>query len=113
MRAPIHEDNSPLYEYTLMPMHIKSLFSVEELAAATLAEPFSFTKGVRVLQIPARSWVNAHEFGTLLYDVENDPQQTAPLQDTGIEQMMRDHLIRLMRENDSPPEQFKRLGLTE
>ncbi len=28
-----------------------------------------------------------------------------------IEKMMIDHLVRLMKENDSPKEQFERLGL--
>ena len=30
-----------------------------------------------------------------------------------IEQMMIEHLVRLMKENDAPPEQFERLGLLD
>ena len=111
MRAPANPDNAPLYEYTLMPMHIRAHFGVDELHAATLAEPFRFTKGCRTLQVPGRSWVEAHPYGTLLYDVEADYAQQQPLEDADVERMMIGHLKRLMRENDSPPEQFERLGL--
>ena len=111
MRAPANPDNTPLYEYTLMPMHIRAHFGVDELHDAALAEPFSFTKGCRTLRVPGRSWVEAHPYGTLLYDVEADYAQQQPLADADIERMMIGHLKRLMRENDSPPEQFERLGL--
>ena len=33
-----------LYEYTLMPMHLHTLFSGAEMRTAKLAEPFDFTK---------------------------------------------------------------------
>jgi len=112
MRAPARAENKPLYEYTLMPTHIRSRFSVEELATARLAPPFSFTKGVPLLQVEARPWIKAHPFGTLLFDLEIDPRQERPLQDAATEAMMIRHLIRLMLDNDSPPEQFERLGLT-
>ena len=111
MRAPINPDNSPLFEYTLMPTHIRSLFEPEELRDAELAPPFSFTKGCRLLKLPARPWVDPHQYGTLLFDVENDPGQEAPLEDQAVEALLTEHLIRLMRANDAPAEQFERLGL--
>jgi arylsulfatase A-like enzyme len=111
MRAPASPENRPLYEYTLMPTHLRSFFSVDELQTAVFAEPFSFTKGVRLLKIEARPWTNAHPFGTLLFDLQTDPGQEHPITDPEIEAMMIQHLIRLMRANDSPPEQFERLGL--
>ena len=33
------------------------------------------------------------------------------MDDPDVEQMMTEHLVRLMKENDAPPEQFERLGL--
>jgi chorismate mutase len=48
---------------------------------------------------------------TLLFDLQADPHQERPLSDPAVEQMMIDHLVRLMRENDAPPEQYQRLGL--
>jgi len=111
MRAPASPGNAPLYEYTLMPCHMASMFGVEELRAATLAEPFSFTQGVRTLRIPARSYVEAHRFGTLLFDLENDPRQERPIRDDAVEARMTELMIKLMRQLDAPAEQYERLGL--
>ena len=44
-----------LYEYTLMPTHMRMRFTVEELREAKLAEPFSFTKGCKVLKVPCKT----------------------------------------------------------
>jgi hypothetical protein len=103
--------NSPLYEYTLMPTHMRALFSVEELQEIELAAPFSFTKGCRLIKISGRPWTNPHGFGTQLFDLQADPAQSKPLSDPVVEARMLAHLTRLMRENDAPPEQFERLGL--
>jgi arylsulfatase A-like enzyme len=111
MRAPIHPDNTPLYEYTLMPTHMRNFFSEDELRTMELADPFSFTKGLRTLKTPARTWVNAHQFGHLLFDLAADPHQENPLQDAALEARMIGLMVRLMRENDAPPEQYIRLGL--
>ena len=111
MRAPDNPANEPLFEYTLMPLRIRSRFDMTDLQDIQLAEPFPFTKGSRTMKIPARAWPDAHSFGTLLFDVEADPGQEHPMDDTEIEAMMIGHLVRLMQENDSPLEQFERLGL--
>jgi arylsulfatase A-like enzyme len=112
MRAPIAEANAPLYEYTLLPTHMKHPFSVEELQTLELAPPFSFTKGCPVNRIEGKGFMNkAYEFGTLLFDLETDPQQQNPLQDEAIEARMIELLLKLMQENDAPHEQYQRLGL--
>lgn len=111
MRAPQTEENMPLFEYTLMPTHMRSLFSPKELQDIKLQEPFSFTKGCRVMKIKGRNSGDAYPFGTLLFDLEKDPKQEKPLQDPELEQRMAKLLVRLMRESDCPPEQLKRLGL--
>lgn len=113
MRAPANPQNAPLYEYTLMPMHIRSRFSVDELQDIELAEPFSFTKGCRVMKIPARAWVDAHSFGNLLFDVEADAGQTNPIDNAEIESQMIAHMLRLMKQHDSPSEQYERLGFNK
>ncbi|MBN1812446.1 MAG: sulfatase [Anaerolineae bacterium] len=112
MRAPVNPDNEPLHEYTLMPTHIRSLFGVDELQDIGLAEPFSFTKGCRTMRVGARPGTNAHQFGTLLFDLAHDPGQEHPIDDPAVEEMMIRHMVRLMQENDAPLEQFERLGLT-
>lgn len=53
------------------------------------------------------------EFGTLLYDLETDPSQEHPIQDAEIEERMQRNMVRLMRENDAPKEQYVRLGLEQ
>jgi arylsulfatase A-like enzyme len=111
MRAPVNPENSPLNEYTLMPTHMRGRFGVEELQDIELAQPFEFTKGCRTMKMPTRAWMDPHQFGTLLFDLENDPQQLHPLQDEAIEARMIDLMVELMQQNESPPEQFKRLGL--
>jgi hypothetical protein len=111
MRASATEANEPLHNYTLMPTHMRSRFSTSELQDVELVPPFAFTKGCPVLKIQARSWVNPYEFGTLLFDLQRDPSQQYPMSDPAIEETMIEHMVRLMRETDAPPEQFERLGL--
>lgn len=117
MRGAGNPQNDPLYEYTLMPAHMRGMFAVSELQDTEIAPPFSFTKGCRVMKIPARAqrMMQPHIFQTLLFDLQNDPTQQHPIQDSGqfaqIEARMIEHLRRLMLENDAPPEQFKRVNL--
>ena len=113
MRGTANAQNVPLYEYTLMPTHMRTPFAPAELQDTELVSPFSFMKGCPVLKIAARGWhgMNPFEFGTMLYDVAADPQQTQPLDDPAVEQRMIEHLVRLMRENDAPADQYERLGL--
>jgi len=111
MRAPPRPENGPLFEYTLMPTHMRRTFGTEELQDIGLAGPFRFTKGCRTLKIPGRSWGNPHTFGTLLFDLEADPAQEHPLHDDAVERRMTGLLTDLMRANDAPPEQYERLGL--
>lgn len=113
MRAPDGPVNEPLYEYTLMPTHMRGMFSIDELKTAALADPFPFTKGLKTVRTDARPWLNPHEFGTLLFDLEADPAQEHPIDDPEAERRMIAHLVRLMKENDAPAEQFERLGLKE
>ena len=112
MRAPATPENGPLFNYTLMPTHMKRPFSLDELRDVDLAGPFSFTKGCRTLKTPATSWAgDAFSFGTLLFDLKRDPRQEHPIEDPEVEERMINHLHRLMVDSDAPPEQYVRLGL--
>ncbi len=111
MRAPQAPDNTPLYEYTLMPARMRRLFTTAELHDATLVEPLSFSKNMPLLKVRGSSTVDAHGFGTLLFDLETDPQQEHPLQDAALEERMIRLLVELMQANDAPPEQYARLGI--
>jgi arylsulfatase A-like enzyme len=111
MRAPASPENLPLYEYTLMPAHMRHTFGVDELQDVALAGPFSFTKGCRTMKIAGRPSTNPDVFDTLLFDLHSDPHQEHPIHDRAVEQRMIDLMTRLMQDNDAPPEQFRRLGL--
>jgi arylsulfatase A-like enzyme len=112
MRAPAAKENGPLFDYTLMPTKMRGYLPLDRLAEATLAPPFSFTKGCPVLKIPVHSG-GGYEYGTRLFDTEADPGQETPLSDGAVEKTMVDHLVRLLQWADAPAEQFVRLGLEE
>ncbi len=114
MRAAETAANEPLYNYTLMPSHMRHLFTVDELKSTELHAPFDFTKGCQTMKIKTASapWMFP-VFETLLYDLETDAEQEQPLQNETVEQGMIDRMIELMRANDAPVEQYQRLGLEE
>lgn len=117
MRAPVSKDNQPLYNYTLMPTHMRNRFSINELQNMELAGPFTFTKGCQVLKvhsygIPELDF-NPYEFGSLLFDLESDPGQNTPIDDPELEKRMINLLLELMEESDAPADQYERLGLTK
>lgn len=114
MRGPQEPDNQPLYEYGLMPTRHgrdRAFVEVERLQEASLMDGFSFTKGCPLLRIPGRAVTNPHPFGTMLFDLEQDPSQEFPIDSPTIERQMTDRLAALMESNDAPREQWERLGL--
>jgi hypothetical protein len=68
-------------------------------------------KNVKPLKIKGRTHVNAYSFGSMLFDLENDPGQENPIIDEQIERRMIELMVRLMQDNDAPLEQYERLGL--
>jgi arylsulfatase A-like enzyme len=119
-RYPADIKTQEIYQYTVMPTHIFSPFSTEELASASLAAPFPFSKGVPLLKIPVieRSPIQSNygpgallESETRLYDLETDPRQQNPLRDSPEEARLIRLMQGLMAANHGPPEAFDRLGL--
>jgi len=112
MRAGADAANGPLEDYTLMPTHMRSRFSPQEMTGWEPAEPFTFTKGVRTMRIPVPSgWLNPWLHGTLLFDLATDPDQERPLVDDTVELRMLRLLSDAMRASDAPASQFQRLGI--
>lgn len=96
---------------------MRCLFSVDEMKTAELHPGFSFTKGTPVLKISAVEDTSGDtsmkkSLGTVLYDLEKDPKQQQPIDDLKVENRMIQNMVRLMKENDAPEEQYQRLGLT-
>jgi arylsulfatase A-like enzyme len=116
MRACEDDTNQPLYEHTLMPTRIRGRFTPLELERAELAEPFTFTKGVPTLQVPAVTapFLSPARFGTLLFDLATDPKQEHPVTgDDETELRMIRLLVEALRENDAPASQYERLGVPQ
>ena len=109
-----------LFQYTLMPMHMKEFFSIGELAEASLVPPLPFSKGVPLLKVPSTPKSPVY-FGhgpggqkdttTVLFDLVDDPRQLAPLADPGIETRLIRQMASLMRSTDAPAESFERIAL--
>ncbi len=114
MRGPVSPENGPLFEYTLMPTHMRQRFSPDELQNIELHEPFSFTKGCQVMKIPGgQGFVNPFQYGSKLFDLTTDPGQTEEIDDLEIELKYINKMAEKMRENDAPEEQFERLGIPQ
>ena len=109
MKAPVSSE--PFYEYTLMPTHMRHPFSPRELQTAELVDGFSFTKGCKVLKVQAKPGLNdPMNFGTKLFNLENDPQQENPLVDPEKEAELANAMLSLMRADECPAERFRRFG---
>ena len=112
MRAPMNPLNKPLYNYTLMPTHMRGFFSLNEIKTIEISEPFDFTKGCKVMRFNARyRAINPYVYGSYLFDLQSDPHQENSINEPDIEKHMIKLLITEMKRNDAPIEQFERLGL--
>lgn len=111
MRKP-NDSNTPLYEYTYMPTHMRGFFDLDQLKTTTMRDAFSFTKECPVMKINARHIDHPKaKHKTQLFDMSKDPHQENPLLDGEVESNMIQHMIRLMKDNDAPAEQFERMEL--
>ena len=111
MRAT-EDEAVQLYNYTLMPTHMRQRFGANELQSIELSQPFGFTKNCQTLKIPIPPAIMPFaDFDTMLFDLEDDPGQLNPRQNPEIEAQMIENMVTLMKQNDAPAEQFERLGL--
>ena len=122
-RYPEDMTATDLFDYTLMPMRQKTLYDVDVLSETTLVDDFSFSKGARLLKIPARRNAKGQPVGhlgqgggyedttTVLYDLHKDPNQNHPFRDNVIEKKMTSALKDLMKKNEAPKEAFERLDI--
>ncbi len=120
MLAPGSPDNEPLNHYTLMASHMRTPFFPEELTEFEVAGPLPFTKGAKVMKLPAkRVLFDAPQYDyfgnplqTMLFDVESDHAQENRIEDAAVADRLTREIERLMQENDAPAEQFERMGLS-
>ncbi|MGV3652499.1 MAG: sulfatase, partial [Devosia sp.] len=92
-RYPEEILSQELYQYTLMPAHMRRPFTQEELAGAELVGGLAYARGVPVLRvpvIPSSPWYNSHgprvmeDTETAAYDLATDPGQLTPIADPGV-----------------------------
>lgn len=111
-----YHEKEPIYNYTLMPTHMKERFSIAEMQTAKLHPGFSFTKDCPVMQITDLGLCSGKvkqegRRRTELYDLTADPQQQHPLTDEALAGKLQKAMAALMTEHDAPPELFARFGL--
>jgi len=119
MLAPESGNNEPLNHYTLMPSHMWESFTPEELTEIEVSDPLSFTKGAKLMKMPAkRTLFDAPQYDyfgqpltTMLFDVSSEPNKQLQINNTDIQNHLTSETKRLMVENDAPTEQFERMGL--
>ena len=105
-------DNQPLNAYTLLPTAMRGYKG--RLPEAGLADPFTFTRGMPTLRLPARGNISRPvdgDVGDLLYDLQADPKQEHPLDDDEAVERLGGLMAGLMAECEAPAEQFERMGL--
>jgi arylsulfatase A-like enzyme len=112
-----------LHEYTLMPMHLHSLFTAAEMKTSQLAGPFDFTKDMPILKIDALKdarRIPIHDnarfdpgVGTTLYDIVSDPKQVRPFRDAAIEREITQGIVGVLRDHHTPAEIYARYGLCD
>lgn len=112
MRSCNSFGNGPLYEYTLMPMDMRSMKKGTQLKKAKFHKGFNFTKGIPVLKIkPGLTMFNPYLSGHKLFDLTVDPEQEHPIENYEVEKRLADAIVESMKGNDAPKEQYKRIGL--
>lgn len=112
MRAPYYRKNHSLYEYTLIPTHMRDRFHVNELQSIEMQAPFTFTKGCSTMKIAAKQGINnAYNFGNKLFDVLADEKQVFEIADCAVELKMLQAIRKLFLENDAPLEIYEHYGI--
>jgi len=123
-RAARNGENRPLNLYTATPSTLRQNLGHDSVADFTLIEQgrhlpwtsypvFKFPADCIRYDNQSQNFAvrNVYNRESLLFDIETDYAQEWPLNDPLLEKKYRDLLIRLMRDHDSPLEQFERLGL--
>lgn len=73
--------------------------------------PFSFTKGLSTMRVPAPSRRLVDEYETMLFDLQNDPGQTKPIRDEKVEAEKIERLKAALQRSDAPKEVYERYGI--
>jgi hypothetical protein len=114
MHAPVSRENTPLFEYTLMPTHIDRFFSPNELAQSKLHPGFTFTKGCPVLRVPSQGYF-VQKYVDEVWDscrIDIESETRSSLVGDKKEDVLYRAMVQIMPDQEAPDEQYIRLGLT-
>lgn len=113
LRAPVREDNQPLYRHFLLPMtfSFRDVSYLSFLHGAELGQFLPYTEYPVIRAHVADKPPGSNWAKTMLYDLDSDYGQTTNLTGTDIEQRYKALLRETMQAMDAPPSQFERLGL--
>jgi hypothetical protein len=108
-----------LYQYTLMPSHMRTFFEAREFTDAEVVHSLPFAQGFPVWRLPVRKDAKANmtqrypllEARTVLFDLATDPDQRVPIIDAPREKRIRAQIAVLFAKNDAPAELYLRYGL--
>lgn len=112
-------DNTDLYQYTLMPTHMRSHFEALEFEGAEIIDDLAFAKGFPVWRLRMHPDAKANMIARYplldaedaLYDLIEDPQQIAPLDDPALAAACHRKMAQLLTRHHAPVEIFARFGL--
>ncbi len=117
---PVEDLVDEIWQYTLMPTHMRSFFERIEFEGAEVIDDLAYARGFPVWRLRMRPDAKANmvsrypllDARDALYDLAIDPQQTRPLDDPEIARTCRDRIAGLLKESEAPAEIFARFGLT-
>jgi len=111
--------DADLYQYTLMPSHMRTFFEASEFGDAEVVRSLPFAQGFPVWRLPVRKDAKANmtrrypllDARTALFDLAVDPTQRTPIEDAALEARIRARIVELLARNDAPAEIYARYGL--
>ncbi len=105
------EENSRVWHYTTLP--VQHYHGLDHLREATFCDNLPFSQGVAMYKIP--QWSHRHrdapDRNPIIFDLEDDPGQSTPLDDPALEEKLTDKLMEVLRRVQAPACQYERTGL--
>ncbi|MGR3804106.1 sulfatase [Marinibacterium profundimaris] len=116
---PCSTDGEGFSLYTVMPAHMDKPFDVAEIRAASLSQPFDFTKGAPLLRVPMSPQngeagldaVRNRPDALQLFDLARDPGQENPIENPALVARFRREIAAHMARHDAPAEMYDLYGL--
>lgn len=111
-------DAGDLYQYTLMPAHMRSHFEQMEFEGAELVDDLAYARGFPVMRLKIHPDAKANmirrypllDANDVIYDLASDPGQETPLNDPAVRDRCCREVLRLLAEHEAPAELTSRFA---